>query len=291
MGHSVHEQTVDPKSQFMNSALQFSMTSVPTLVHDECISGMLLGFLSTHEFFWFAQTHVVWAAAVLGPVGAAVLEARLVPGSFRSHESAARVVALLGLEQKLAVNDAQVANNIMRLLIQWAIEAEKLGPPLERLLTFIPMPVAAAHLEGDDVFAQCKRALVSSQMSFQEAAKAPRVGMWMACVLEAIEGKDLELALPVWEEDILVSQHQAPAGIYEGVRWLVQLAHYLEDLPRLAVILRGFPIALQAVAEYAKQLEASPSLGCFPHVDRPLRSSNLLRLLNRAGYTQESIST
>merc|ERR1740120_186543 len=104
---------------------------------------------------------------------------------------------MLGLEAALEPEHSSGASALARILVQWAVEARRLAPPLETLQTFVPRPVAAAHLEGADVFAQTKRVIVSTQMNLA-ASNSSRVCAWMQSVTEAIEQNDMSCALPLW---------------------------------------------------------------------------------------------
>ena len=57
----------------------------------------------------------------------------------------------------------------------------------------MPLPIAAARIAAGDVFAACKRVLLTAQMGWVDTAV---VGPWMLLV-EAVEEKDLPPAIEV----------------------------------------------------------------------------------------------
>lgn len=188
-----------------------------------------------------------------------------------------RVESLLELSAERNVEACQ--------LQQWAENAMRLAHPLERMLNFLPRPVAAAPILGNDLFAACKRAVVSSQMEPCFAQRG-RVCAWINLPLEAMEAKDIDVALPFWDGqgddtlDFLADECDAVRG-----QWLVQLAHYLDEMPRLVAVLKKNKKLCQGVADYATQLREQPHRGYFREMERPIRSERVSRLVAQASLS------
>jgi len=168
-------------------------------------------------------------------------------------------------------------------LLRWYHEALVLQRRLETLNTPAPLPIAAARLNGTDIFAACKRAYITGQMGW---ADSPVLGAWMQ-VVEAVEENCLSMALPVLVAGVnsveasqaLHGEHieVASEGKQQAVTWMLQLAHYFEDLPALAQALNSeWRIHLVSVEE---ELQQSPLVGEYTQGPR-LTHKHVRRLMN-----------
>jgi len=159
-----------------------------------------------------------------------------------------------------------------RAALEWRRHVAKRGQKLEMLQTGADRLIGAARLEGADVFAACKRAVLSSYEPM--VSEIPEVERWMGYIVEAVDNGRFEDSISAWR---WFAEH----GLLEdgSARWLLELAHSLGDLEACAPLLNEYPALRQQVEAYAVLLRAHPSLGHYT-AEKRLRDIDVTRLLN-----------
>lgn len=176
-----------------------------------------------------------------------------------------QVVRLLGCPAKPA-----------RLALAWRKRATSRAQKWAMLQGFENRAIAAARLEGFDVFAACKRAvlLCEEEPAGSEETEAEKE-KWMNHIVEAVESGRFEFSIPGWE-------WLATRGILqdESVRWILELAHSLSSLRDVAPLLSKYPALLEHVGIYAVQLKEDPRLGHYGS-ELAIKERDVRRLLDR----------
>lgn len=132
--------------------------------------------------------------------------------------------------------------------------------------------IAGACIDGSDVFAACKRALL---LSGDPATVTDEVERWMVCMIEAVEHNTFEASIPIWV--YFAEQHLFDL---DHTYWLLQLAHSLEAVLKVAPILKSCPSIVHQVRTIADILHADASAGKYSKHHSRLKEKDLRRLLS-----------
>jgi len=139
--------------------------------------------------------------------------------------------------------------------------------------------IGAAMLEGDDVFAACKRAIILCEGAEMDI-ESKELEQWMAHVVEAIESGDFEDSVPAWVW--LAERNFLDDG---GVRWVFELAHFLSSgsLRPAMPLLKKFPSLHHQAKMYADALKTNPAMGQYDKGPecKVIREQDVQRLLSQ----------
>lgn len=184
------------------------------------------------------------------------------------------LVRLLGCPSKSA-----------KAAFEWRKQTAKRAQKLEMLQggggCNIDKSIGAARLEGGNIFAACKRAMLCSEEDLIPSRGANgEVEQWMKHIVEAVDSRCFKDSLPAWR---WFAQHEL---LEDGsVRWIVELAHSLDTMKDVASLVREFPMLREQVEAYAISLTEDPKLGMYSHDRGRIRDRDVHRLLetiNRA---------
>lgn len=230
-------------------------------LHLDIVVSEVMGYLSPESACESASVHRCWRDPATASVDTAYKAefAAAFPCAAARHQ----LVRLLGAPMKPA-----------RAALAWRRRALKHARKLEMLQSaFTHTSIGAARLEGSDIFAACKRAVL-----FSDEPDVPEVKRWMAHIVEAVESRDFEHSMPAWR---WFAEHGLLAD--GGARWLVELAHALGNMRDAAPIIAEYPEVRRQVEAYAASLTVQPNLGryTFTHYGC-LRDRDVRRLLASA---------
>jgi hypothetical protein len=160
-----------------------------------------------------------------------------------------------------------------RAALAWRRRAAKRAQKLEMLQSFMDKSIGAAQLEGADIFAACKRAMLFSEDP--AVSDMPEVERWMAYIVEAVDSGCFEDSVWAW-------RWFAEQGLLEdgGARWLLQLAHSLGNIRAAAPLITEYPALRQHLEAYAVSLAARPHLGQYTLHHRRVTNADIRRLLD-----------
>jgi len=175
-----------------------------------------------------------------------------------------QLVRLLGAPSKPA-----------RAALTWRRCASKRAQKLEMLQSFTDKSIGAARLEGADIFAACKRAMLFSDEP--AVSEIPEVERWMGHIVEAVDSGRFEDSVMAWR---WFAEH----GLLEdgSARWLLELAHSLGNLMAVVPLVTEYPALRKQVEAYAVSLAAHPNLGHIQN-HRRLRYLDVRRVLESVG--------
>jgi len=134
--------------------------------------------------------------------------------------------------------------------------------------------IGSAQIDGPDVFAACKRAMLVSETPVVVTGE---LEAWMQYVVDAIENNRFELSIPAWQR--FAEQEVLDQG---GTFYLFQLAHALEALPATIPLLNAFPQLLEHTNTLANMLATTPSMGGYGPQHCRVKERDLRRLLSKA---------
>lgn len=165
-----------------------------------------------------------------------------------------------------------------RAALAWRRQATKRGQKLEMLQGFTDRGISAARLEGPDIFAACKRAMLFSEEP--AAAVPPEVERWMAHIVEAVESGQFKDSVQAWRW--FADRELLSDG---GARWILELAHSLGNLNDAVPLIVEYPAVRAQVEAYAASLAKDPNLGQYSdgatEGSRRLRDRDVKQLMRR----------
>jgi hypothetical protein len=169
-----------------------------------------------------------------------------------------------------------------KVAMEWRKQAAKRAQKLEMMQGFIDKSIGAARLEGGNIFAACKRALLFSEEDLPSCGATREVEQWMKHIVEAVDSGCFEDSIPAWR---WFAEHE----LFEdgSVRWIVELAHSLESMKVVASLACEFPMLREKVKAYAISLAANPNLGQYTYEGRGrVRDRDVQRLLEAMAIKQ-----
>eukprot|EP00746_Dinoflagellata_sp_MGD_P122333 gnl/MRDRNA2_/MRDRNA2_57252_c0_seq2.p1 gnl/MRDRNA2_/MRDRNA2_57252_c0~~gnl/MRDRNA2_/MRDRNA2_57252_c0_seq2.p1 ORF type:complete len:280 (-),score=56.61 gnl/MRDRNA2_/MRDRNA2_57252_c0_seq2:80-859(-) len=167
-------------------------------------------------------------------------------------------------------------------VLRWLSSASKRSGQMAMLQSWsVHRSIGAAMLEGDDVFAACKRTLLLAEET-EGNTNNKEVELWMANVVEAVESSNFEDSIPAW---MWLAERNFLSG--GGVRWVFELAHFLSSgsLRPAKSLLKKFPSLQHEAQLYANTLKAHPAVGQYSKEQEcmVIRETDVRRLLTQCG--------
>lgn len=167
----------------------------------------------------------------------------------------------------------------MYQVVKWLSSTAKRSGQMQMLQSWsVHRVIGAAQLEGCDVFAACKRALLLCEDESLINAENKELEHWMSHIVEAVESGNFEDSLPAWfwlaEHDFLDDG---------GIRWIFELAHSLcsGSLRSVKPLLNQFPTLHHQAQTYADTLKSDPRVGQYS--EGSVKEQDVRRLLSQCG--------
>jgi hypothetical protein len=134
--------------------------------------------------------------------------------------------------------------------------------------------IQSSTLDGSDVYAACKRAMILSQ---DPATVNDEVERWMVYIVEAVESDNFDVSVPAWE-------WFAENGVLDEGHafWLLQLAHSLGALRSTIPLIRAYPRLAELIDGVANAIAKDSALGSYSINMRRIKEPDLRRLLSSA---------
>lgn len=240
----------------------------------------------------FQLDNVIVVLAVVDHIDACSLSATASLCQIWKAPSVARFDAANEGEFVVAIPCLAARQQLLRLLgapskpaqasMGWMRRASKRAQRMEMMQSFTHRSICAAKLEGADIFAACKRAMLFSDEPAESGIAREEVERWMCCIVEAVDSGHFEDSVQAWR---WFAEHEV---LQDGsARWLLELAHSLGNLGAAAPLIAEYPALRKQVEAYAVLLEANPNLGQYTtYPNRRLAAKDVKRLLERAFRTR-----